>query len=579
MAQGYPVVVLRSPDIGELSFSDAVPALLQRLYGARGLSRDSELDSSLKVLPKPDMLGLTAAAVLVADAVETGKRILIVGDFDCDGATSTALAVLALREMGASHVDFLVPNRFEYGYGLTPEIVAVAAEQQPDLIITVDNGISSIDGVAEANSRGIPVIVTDHHLPGDQLPDAAAIVNPNQRGCPFPAKCLAGVGVMFYVLSALRGELRRRQWLGGRHADVNLANYLDLLALGTVADVVPLEQANRVLVEQGLRRIRAGRARPGIQALLKVAAKDAGRLVATDLGFALGPRLNAAGRLDDMSLGIRCLMTEDPNEALRIAAELDDLNRERRAIEQSMQADALKALAHLDIDAASLPAGISLYEPSWHQGVVGILASRIKERYHRPVIAFADADNDEIKGSARSIPGLHMRDTLDLIAKRNPDLLKKFGGHAMAAGLSLPREHYPQFAKCFNEVVAELLDESQLTAQVQSDGELAASDLSLENAELLRSAGPWGQNFPAPCFHGRFYLVQQRIVGERHLKMTLSLGEQSQQLIDAIAFNVDTVDWPNTGATWVNIVYKLDSNLFRQRLSLQLLVDHIAVAE
>lgn len=569
----FPQIILREPAAAE--FSAAVPTLLQRLYASRGLSRDADLESGLEHLPKPEMKGMTEACALLASALEKRHRLLIVGDFDCDGATSTSLAVLGLRALGAVDVDYLVPNRFEYGYGLTPEIVAVAAERQPDLIITVDNGISSIDGVAAAAKLGIPVLVTDHHLPGDTLPQAAAIVNPNQHGCPFVGKSLAGVGVMFYVLLALRSELQQRGWFNAERVKPNLAEFLDLVALGTVADVVPLEQLNRILVEQGLRRIRAGRCRPGIQALLQVAGKESGRLVASDMGFAIGPRLNAAGRLDDMSLGIRCLLTDDADTALSLAAELDDLNRERRAIEQSMKDDAMRVLAHLQLDPTAVPNGICLYDPTWHQGVVGILASRIKDRYHRPVIAFADADDDEIKGSARSIPGLHMRDALDLIAKRNPGLLNKFGGHAMAAGMSLAKADYGRFAEAFDAIVAELTSPEQLTAAVYSDGELTTQDLSLERAELLRSAGPWGQNFPEPLFHGRFKLVQQRIVGARHLKMVLAPEQGGEPVFDAIAFNIDTDVWPNPATEYVELVYKLDSNLFRERLSLQLMVEHL----
>ncbi|WP_414730076.1 single-stranded-DNA-specific exonuclease RecJ [Zhongshania aliphaticivorans] len=569
----FPKIILREPAAAE--FSAAVPTLLQRLYASRGLSRDADLESGLEHLPKPEMKGMSDACALLANALEKQHRLLIVGDFDCDGATSTSLAVLGLRALGAADVDYLVPNRFEYGYGLTPEIVAVAAERQPDLIITVDNGISSIDGVAAAAKLGIPVLVTDHHLPGDSLPQAAAIVNPNQHGCPFAGKSLAGVGVMFYVLLALRSELQQRGWFSAERAKPNLAEFLDLVALGTVADVVPLEQLNRILVEQGLRRIRAGRCRPGIQALLRVAGKESGRLVASDMGFAIGPRLNAAGRLDDMSLGIRCLLTEDADTALSLAAELDDLNRERRSIEQSMKDDAMRVLAHLQLDPTAVPNGICLYDPTWHQGVVGILASRIKDRYHRPVIAFADADGDEIKGSARSIPGLHMRDALDLIAKRHPGLLNKFGGHAMAAGMSLAKADYSRFAEAFDAIVAELTSPEQLTAAVYSDGELTAEDLSLERAELLRGAGPWGQNFPEPLFHGRFRLVQQRIVGARHLKMVLAPEQGGGQIFDAIAFNIDTDVWPSPDTEYVELVYKLDSNLFRERLSLQLMVEHL----
>lgn len=571
---GFPRLINRTASADALAGLPELPPLLARLYASRGLCTSAETQLGLDALPAPAMLGLDAAVSALEAAIASRQRLLIVGDFDCDGATSTSLAILGLKALGAAEVDFLVPNRFEYGYGLSPEIVAVAAERRPDLIITVDNGIASIDGVAAAASHGIPVIVTDHHLPGDALPDALAIVNPNQPGCPFPDKSLAGVGVMFYVLLALRARLRDSGHFVDRQAP-NLAEFLDLVALGTVADVVPLSHANRILVEQGLRRIRAGRCRPGISALLRVSGREASRLVASDLGFTVGPRLNAAGRLDDMSIGIRCLLSEFPAEALNLAAELDDLNRERRSIEQSMKDDAMRALSHLQLDASRVPAGLCLYDPTWHQGVVGILASRIKEQFHRPVIAFAEVDDGEIKGSARSIPGLHMRDTLDLVAKRHPKLLSKFGGHAMAAGLSLAKADFDDFKEAFVDAVAEQLSEEQLEAVVHSDGELSPAELSLDNAELLRNAGPWGQAFPAPLFHGRFSLQQQRIVGERHLKMTLAPLDQPQAIIDAIAFNVDTAQWPDPAVREVELVYKLDSNLWRDRLSLQLLVEHL----
>jgi single-stranded-DNA-specific exonuclease len=553
---------------------DLSSPLLAQLYVNRGVRDNAELALSLDALPAPIMKGLPEAAAIIASAIAEQQRLLIVGDFDCDGATSTCLAMLGLTALGASHVDFLVPNRFEYGYGLSPEIVAVAAQRQPDLIITVDNGISSIEGVAAANALGIPVVVTDHHLPGDELPAAAAIVNPNQPDCPFADKSLAGVGVMFYLLLALR-KLMREQGAFDRKPAPNLAEFLDLVALGTVADVVPLSHANRILVDQGLRRIRAGRCRPGIAALLKVAGREPSRLVASDMGFAVGPRLNAAGRLDDMTVGIRCLLEDSPQLALSMAAELDDLNKERRSIEQSMKDEAFRALSHLNLDDAELPAGICLFEPSWHQGVVGILASRVKDQFHRPVIAFAEADDEEIKGSARSIPGLHMRDTLDLIAKKYPKMLRKFGGHAMAAGLSLARRDFEAFKQAFAESVAAQLTDDQLEAVVHSDGELSGDALSLSNAELLRNAGPWGQAFPEPLFHGRFRLQQQRVVGEKHLKMLLLPEQGNQPLIDAIAFNVDTQIWPDNGIELVELVYKLDSNLWRDRLSLQLLVEHL----
>lgn len=576
--KGFPRVAYRdTPASVDL---DAGSPLLAKLYAARGIGDSQALKLGLDALPKPTMAGLDSAVACLERAIAEDQQILIVGDFDCDGATSTALAVLGLRALGARQVDFLVPNRFEFGYGLSPEIVAVAAERRPDLIVTVDNGISSIDGVAAAASHGIPVLVTDHHLPGDTLPAAAAIVNPNQPGCPFPDKSLAGVGVMFYLLLALRAH-RREQ---GAAADSlpNLGELLDLVALGTVADVVPLSHANRILVEQGLRRIRASRCRPGITALLTVSGRDPQRVVASDLGFALGPRLNAAGRLDDMTVGIRCLLEEDGDRALNLAAELDSLNRERRSIEQSMQEDALKALAHLQLDQADVPAGLCLFDETWHQGVVGILASRIKERFHRPVIAFAEEDDHHVKGSARSIPGLHMRDTLDLIAKRHPELLRKFGGHAMAAGLSLAKADYPRFSEVFAATVAELLSEDQLEAVVHCDGELEPPLFALDTAEQLRRAGPWGQGFPEPVFHGQFRLLSQRLVGERHLKMQLQplfSGGPDGDAVDAIAFNVDLAQWPATEVEAVELVYKLGSNLWRDRLSLQLLVEHIRPAQ
>lgn len=572
----FPRIVLRGAAQGGAAgagFSQ-LPPLLAQLYLSRGLRSEAELHLGLDALPAPTMKGLPEAVALLKAAIEQQQRLLIVGDFDCDGATSTCLAVLGLRALGAQHVDFLVPNRFEYGYGLSPEIVAVAAQRNPQLIITVDNGISSLEGVEAAQRLGIPVLVTDHHLPGDALPEAAAIVNPNQPGCEFPDKSLAGVGVMFYLLLALRQRLREEGAFGAGPG-ANLAEFLDVVALGTVADVVPLSHANRILVEQGLRRIRAGRCRPGITALLQVSGREPSRLVASDLGFALGPRLNAAGRLDDMTVGIRCLLEENPQQALALAAALDELNRERRSIEESMKEEAFRALSQLHLEGTSLPAGLCLFEPSWHQGVVGILASRVKDRFHRPVIAFAEADNDEIKGSARSIPGLHMRDALDLIAKRHPGLLRKFGGHAMAAGLSLARQDFEAFRQAFIDTVAGLLGEDQLEAVVHCDGELAATALCLENAELLRRAGPWGQAFPEPIFHGRFRLQQQRIVGQRHLKMVLSPLEDEAQVIDAIAFNIDVAQWPNPATERVELVYKLDSNLWRDCLSLQLLVEHL----
>jgi len=564
-------------------FAGNVLPLLQRVYRARGLTDNSQLHNQLGQMHRPSaFLGMEEAVNLLADTVEAQQRVLIVGDFDADGATSSALAVLALRALGLQQVDFLVPNRFEFGYGLTPEIVTVARERHPDLIITVDNGISSIEGVAAAKEAGIKVVVTDHHLPAEQLPEADAIVNPNQHGCPFPSKNLAGVGVIFYVMSRLRGALRDRGWFERQQlAEPNMASFLDLVALGTVADVVPLDHNNRILVHQGLQRIRAGQSRPGILALLEVAGRPRNRLVASDLGFTVGPRLNAAGRLDDMSLGIQCLLCDSQHLAREMAAELDDLNRDRKAIESSMQTEALATLKQLALpgegseSGVDLPWGLCLYDGSWHQGVIGILASRIKDRYHRPVIAFADASDAEIKGSARSIPGLHIRDALDAVAAKHPGLLTKFGGHAMAAGMSLDKNRFDDFAKAFDEVVRSQLKPTDLQATVLSDGALSAAEFSLEVAEQLREGGPWGQHFPEPVFDGEFYLVQQCIVGEKHLKLVLALDEQGRELIDAIAFNIDLELWPNPQAQKARLAYRLDINEFRGRQSVQLIVEYI----
>jgi single-stranded-DNA-specific exonuclease len=569
---------IRRRDLAKpVEFQVSIHPLLQRIYGARGVLHERELQYQLANLHKPNFKGLDEAVSLLADAVVAQAKIIIVGDFDADGATSSALAVLALRAMGLPNVDFLVPNRFEYGYGLTPEIVAVAAAQQPDIIITVDNGISSIEGVEAARELGIAVIVTDHHLPGAYLPNADAIVNPNQPGCEFPSKNLAGVGVIFYVMNALRAELRQMGWFEESGiAEPNMASFLDLVALGTVADVVPLDYNNRILVAQGLQRIRAGVCRPGIKAMLEVSGKQANKLVASDFGFALGPRLNAAGRLDDMSLGIQCLMCESENLAREMAAQLDELNRDRKAIETGMQQEAMEMLQKtLQADAASLPWGLCLFDETWHQGVIGILASRIKDKYHRPTIVFADAGDGEIKGSARSVPGFHIRDALDAVAARHPELLKKFGGHAMAAGMSLSRGNFSAFSHAFDDEVRRQLTSDDLQAVVVSDGELTAQELSLGIATQLREAGPWGQHFPEPIFDGEFYLVQQKLVGAKHLKMTLAFDAQGQQLVDAIAFNIDPDIWPNNQINKIRAAYKLDINEFRGNTTVQLLVDYL----
>jgi len=557
------------PDLGDL------PPLLTRLYAARGVQSAAELDKGLaRLIPYQQLKGVDAAVELLVDALEKGERILYVGDFDADGATASSVGVLALRMLGAAWVDYLVPNRFEYGYGLTPEIVAVALEKRPQLLVTVDNGISSIDGVAAAKAAGLRVLVTDHHLPGPELPAADAIVNPNQPGCDFPSKAMAGVGVIFYVMLALRARLRERGWFAARGvAEPNLAELLDLVSLGSVADVVPLDANNRILVHQGLARIRAGRARPGLRALLEVAGRDCRRITSTDLGFILGPRLNAAGRLDDMSLGIELLLCEDESLARDMAVQLDQLNQDRKAIEQGMQREALAQLKELPVE--EMPFGLCLFDAEWHQGVIGILASRLKERYHRPTIAFADAGDGTLKGSARSVAGFHIRDALDAVAARHPGLISKFGGHAMAAGLSLPQENFGAFAAAFDAEVRRQLDEQDLTGRLLSDGQLGAEEFHLELARALRQAGPWGQHFPEPLFHGIFQIVQQRVVGERHLKLVLKTECGSLQL-DAIAFNIDRDIWPNPTVRWAEVAYKLDVNEFRGNETVQLMVAHIA---
>lgn len=550
--------------------------LLRRLYALRGVKAEQELERSVKgMLPWQQLDGIDTAVGILQQALAASRRIMVVGDFDADGATSTALTVLALRSMGGSAVDYLVPNRFEDGYGLSPEVVEQAAARGAELILTVDNGISSHAGVDVAHAKGMQVLVTDHHLPGETLPAAEAIVNPNLRGCEFPSKSLAGVGVAFYLMLALRARLRESGWFEQRAlAMPNLAELLDLVALGTVADVVPLDANNRILVYQGLNRIRAGKCRPGIRALLEVANRDARQLAANDLGFALGPRLNAAGRLDDMSIGVALLLSDDIAQARMLANDLDALNLTRREIEQGMQVEALQLCDELERSSTALPYGLAMYHPEWHQGVVGILASRIKERFHRPVIAFAPAGEGILKGSGRSIAGLHMRDALERLDTLNPGLMMKFGGHAMAAGLSLEEAKFDEFRQRFGELVGEWLDPAMLEGVIWSDGELAMQELSLETAELLREGGPWGQAFPEPTFDGKFRILQQRLVGEKHLKLMVEpLG--GGPLLDGIAFNVDTTLWPDSSVREVELAYKLDVNEFRGNRNVQLLIQHL----
>ncbi|ANR81165.1 single-stranded-DNA-specific exonuclease RecJ [Kosakonia sacchari] len=556
--------------------AEDLPPLLRRLYASRGVRTASELERSVKgMLPWQQLTGIDDAVTQLYNALREGLRIIVVGDFDADGATSTALSVLALRALGCENVSYLVPNRFDDGYGLSPEVVDQAHARGAQLILTVDNGISSHAGVARAHELGIPVVVTDHHLPGDTLPDAEAIVNPNLRDCDFPSKSLAGVGVAFYLMLALRAFLRDNGWFEARGlAMPNLAELLDLVALGTVADVVPLDANNRILTWQGLSRIRAGRCRPGIKALLEIANRDAQKLAASDLGFALGPRLNAAGRLDDMSVGVALLLCDNLGEARQLASDLDALNQTRKEIEQGMQAEALTLCEQLERSGETLPGGLAMYHPEWHQGVVGILASRIKERFHRPVIAFAPAGDGVLKGSGRSIQGLHMRDALERLDMLFPGMMLKFGGHAMAAGLTLEEHRFEEFRQRFGELVTEWLDPALLQGEIVSDGPLSAQEMTLEVAEMLREAGPWGQMFPEPMFDGEFRLLQQRLVGERHLKVMLEpVG--GGPLLDGIAFNVDTSCWPDNGVRQVNIAYKLDVNEFRGNRSVQLIIENL----
>ncbi len=566
-------IIVRREVKGDFNQLANLHPVLQRIFAAREVSSPDELSRGLKnLLSFKQMLHVDKAVARLSEALAKQERILIVGDFDADGATSTAVALTALKKFGAKHVNYLVPNRFTYGYGLTPEIVEVALEQKPDVIITVDNGIASHAGVERANESGIDVIVTDHHLPGEVLPAAYAIVNPNQPGDDFPSKCLAGVGVIFYVMLALRSHLNDNNWFETQNIKCpNMAKFLDLVALGTVADVVPLDKNNRILVHQGLERIRAGKARPGIIALLEVAKRIPAQLVASDLGYAIGPRLNAAGRLDDMSLGIECLLAKTPAAAKSMAEQLDQLNYERRAIENQMQREAFEIVVHLNFS-NTLPVALCLYDEHWHQGVVGLVASRVKEKIHRPVIAFAKVDDNTLKGSARSIGGLHIRDALDAVATQYPELLEKFGGHAMAAGLSIHPDNFDAFQQAFATIVSQRVNEDHLQGKVETDGPLKHEDITFSLAEVIREAGPWGQGFPEPMFDGEFHLIDQHIVGGRHMKMVLQVP-QTDHFIDAIAFNVDTEKWPDQHCKTAQLTYRLNINEYKGRKKLQLLVE------
>ncbi len=552
--------------------------LLARIYASRGIVSRSELDYEMQALLPPSLLTRTAeAAVLLADAIEAQASILIVADYDCDGATACAVGIRALRAMAGdcgATIDYLVPNRFVDGYGLTPAIVDQAATRSlnspnspnpPDLIITVDNGIASLEGVARANELGIATLITDHHLPADELPAADCIVNPNQPGCEFPSKCIAGVGVMFYVMLALRAELRARNWFGGTdgRTEPKLGVLLDLVALGTVADVVKLDRNNRILVKQGLKRIREGKLQPGLRAIFRAAACDPAKASSFDLGFIVGPRLNAAGRLADMSLGIEALITDDDARANNIARELDALNRERKEIESGMQA---QALIHLETISAGEDAAIALFDRDWHQGVIGILASRIKEKLHRPVFAFAPGDDGQLKGSGRSIHGLHLRDALDLVSKRAPGLLLRFGGHAMAAGATIRETDFPRFRELFAQIADELLSPADLAHTLETDGGLESAYVSIATAQLL-TGEIWGQGFPAPIFEDDFVVESQRILKEKHLKMTLRKGELR---IDAIQFNFSTAP-----SATIRAAYRLAVNDYNGVQTPQLMIEHI----
>lgn len=570
---GDQVTIRRRPETATVPLPATLHPVLRRVLARRDLHDAGDLDLALERLPDPDDLyGCPEAAARLVTALEQGTRILVVGDYDADGATSSALALRALRRFGASAVDFLVPNRFTSGYGLTPEVVALAAARAPGLLITVDNGISSLAGVAAANAAGIDVIVTDHHLPGEALPAACAIVNP-QCGAPdYPGRQLAGVGVIFYLMLALRRRLRERGWFATRGLpEPNLGELLDLVALGTVADVARLDRVNRTLVAHGLRRLRAGHGCAGIAALVRIGKRDLAYLGASDLGFAVGPRLNAAGRLADMSLGVRCLLEDDPARALAQAGELDALNRERREIEQGMRLEAEAMVAGMVLD-GDLPAALSLFDPTWHQGIVGILAGRLKDRLHRPVVAFAAGDDGRLKGSARSVPGVHVRDVLQAIADREPGLIERFGGHAMAAGLTLEAADHPRFASAFAAEVARHVDPAARRGAVASDGPLAADELTLETALALEAGGPWGQGFPEPLFDGRFRLCASQPVGTAHLRLQLA-PEAGGAPVEAIAFNLPAGLALAAGAT-IDLAYRLNVNRYRDP-RLQLVVEHL----
>ncbi|HSO80989.1 single-stranded-DNA-specific exonuclease RecJ [Thiocapsa sp.] len=570
-------MIRRAASAAALAAARTPAELLSRLYSNRGLETAEESAPGLSALhPASALHGIDEEVELLVHYIRGGGHLLIVSDYDADGATGGALAVRGLRSLGATQVSYLIPSRFAFGYGLSPAVVDAAAPRRPDLLITVDNGIASLAGVARAAELGIPVLVTDHHLPGEQLPDAAAILNPNQLDCSFPSKHLAGVGVVFYLLVAARARLREQGWFGADRPEPNLADLLDLVALGTVADVVTLDRNNRILVEQGLRRIRAGRCSPGVRALLTIGGRDPSRTTATDLAFVAGPRLNAAGRIEDMSVGVECLLTDDPQVAADLAARLDALNRRRREIEGEMKDAAESSLAGLCLDGAVLPPGLCLFGEDWHQGVSGIVAARIRERYHRPVIAFANGGDGFLRGSARSVEGVHVRDLIALVDRQDPGLIERFGGHAMAAGLSIRPEALPRFREAFAEAVRAVVGDRPSQPEIASDGALPPRLMTLETAETLRVAGPWGKGFPEPRFDGTFDVLSARLVGERHLKLRLARPAAEDGPIEAIGFNLGEHISEAGGA--VRLAYRLDVNDYRGNRSAQLILEHLEPA-
>lgn len=548
--------------------------LLDRIYRSRGITQITELDYSFQsMLPPQQMSNLDAAVTLLLDAYQKQQRIVIVGDFDADGATSLALMLSVLRHFGFQHLNYIVPDRFEQGYGLSISVAQQAVEQGVDLLITVDNGISSFEGIAYLKERTVKVLVTDHHLPSAELPNADVIVNPNLVDCPFPSKALAGVGVTFYLLLALRAKFRELNYFPHNHYP-NLADWLDIVALGTVADVVPLDHNNRTLVYQGMRRIQVGRCCYGIKALAEVAKRDIAQLTTADLSFAIAPRLNAAGRLDNMAIGVELLLADNMQTARALALELDSLNQERKNIEQGMKYEAMQICQKITALQTEVPAAIALYQADWHQGVLGIVAARIKEHYYRPVIAFAKESEGTLKGSARSIAGIHIRDLLERIDSRHPNLILKFGGHAMAAGLSINETNFKLFCQIFAETTEQWMDGKPLVNEILSDGELKPEQLTLATAELLQQAGPWGQHFPEPIFDGEFTVLQQRLVGEKHLKMLVE-SRNGGALLDAIYFNIDPRLYPDLSIKTARLVYKLDINEYQGQRQVQLLVNHL----